>query len=576
MAGMRGLWMQMAASTGRLRVNKRTELWKRSRAIHSSSFWLQRSSTADATDVDDEQIISALVVNRPGTLAQIADVFGYAQQNISGLSVRSTVVPELSRVTITCRLRESDVAAVQKRLRALVCVTFFHITTLRSCIDNNELLLRSHALVHVSLASHQSVASLQRVLEDFDVEIVFGDDNAVIPEDGLHMAEAEEQLHVEALHATASKPSRKTRTLFLHLTAEPSQIDAFVAALKHQEYHIDELQMCGPLFLDMAQSTLDTAMETSFSRSVVQEVERFLDDHEVEDDVRTTHRRSVPPKYKIEGLDDMEDEDEVLMRRPPTTFQLHCNANGHFTTERLQLHARIAHQLYESTPQNIVTPKFVLLIGVPGAGKSTILSHLDTTQQLKISDFVNFDVDDIIALLPEFYHAMLNIGLGNTSPVSTNATRKMTRLPGPQQRYQMCRDEARFILKKNLHSAIMCRRNIILHGTGKSFSHYANLIDQVKAAGFDAHVVCLDVPLELAYDRVDKRSAGYGRDVPRLLIDFTASLITRNFRRLAGRVPNAHLFASDALPPRLVWSKQHAQVVQTDINDPIQQKYELE
>ncbi|CAI5745997.1 unnamed protein product [Peronospora destructor] len=68
----------------------------------------------------EERVILALVVNRPGTLAQLAKVFAYANQSITGLCVRSTVGPELSRVTITCFLQDQELPALKKRLRALV------------------------------------------------------------------------------------------------------------------------------------------------------------------------------------------------------------------------------------------------------------------------------------------------------------------------------------------------------------------------------------------------------------------------------------------------------------------------
>lgn len=521
------------------------------------------SAIASQSDLDEERIISALVVNRPGTLAQIADIFGYAEQNISGVSVRSTVVPELSRVTITCRLKERDLAAVQKRLRALVCITFFHITTVRSCIENNELLLRSHALMLARLPHGHCSDRVTAVLGKYQAEIVFDEDGAVIPDDGLSTQKTDDFNFEDALEEMT--PSSD---VFIHIANEPTAIEEFVIAMQAEGVHIQELQTCGPLFLDTSQSTLDTDMETSFTRRVSQEIEEQLHRHSHEG------RADIDelPKFRIEGLDDQDDGPQP--KAPVSTFQLHANESGHFTSERLKLHARIAHQLYEATPQNIPSPKFVLLIGVPGAGKSTILSHLDTTGQLKLSEFVNFDVDDVIAMLPEFYHAMLNIGLGNAEPSDDDPTRRRP-IPAPQMRYQMCRDEARFILQKNLHSAIMCRRNIILHGTGKSYTTYTSFIDQVKSAGFDVHVVCLDTPLEVAYERVEKRSNGYGRDVPKLLIDFTASLITRNFRRLAARVPNAHLFASDVIPPRLVWSKQEDNVVRSDRRDAVQQKYQL-
>lgn len=520
-----------------------------------------------------------------GTLAQIADVFGYADQNITGLCVRSTVVPELSRVTITCRMHKRELVSLHKRLRALVSVTFFHITSMGSCMRNNELLLRSQALVLVE-RDESRYEKLLELLDKYGAEIVTGQESAVIPEDGLSIPDTEDINYDKAVEE--SKAETKTvssddggdpitsdaEPLFLHVAHEPVQIDAFTAELRAAGFNILELQSCGPLFLDTSQSTLDIESKKSFTREVASEVEKLVSIPEISDyQLPMNVKDSDDLLDKVSHNFDAEimDTDHLQQIPPTSTFKLHTNEQGYFSNERLRLHARIAHQLYELAPQDLGVPRFVLLIGIPGAGKSTILSHLELIGQLKLGDYVNFDVDDVIALLPEFYHAMLNIGLGNEPSPDTPTSH----LPNPQVRYQMCRDEARFILKKNLHSALMCRKNIILHGSGKSFTSYANLIDQAKAAGFDTHVVCLDIPVEVAYERVEKRSNGYGRDVPQSLVDFTSSLITRNFRRLASRVPNAHLFDSTIIPPRLVWSKQKDEVAVHDPHDPIQQRYKL-
>uniref|UniRef100_K3X5H8 ACT domain-containing protein n=1 Tax=Globisporangium ultimum (strain ATCC 200006 / CBS 805.95 / DAOM BR144) TaxID=431595 RepID=K3X5H8_GLOUD len=534
-------------------------------------------SSAKATNeaADDERIISALVVNRPGTLAQIADVFGYADQNITGLCVRSTVVPELSRVTITCRMREQELVGLQKRLRALVSVTFFHITSMASCVQNNEFLLRSQVLIRI-MRDDVKHDQLMALLERYTAEIVFGQDSSVIPEEGLSMPDTEDINYDKAVKSEMQQRQHTHNDdgygeIFLHLAHDPAEINAFVAELRELGFTILELQNCGPLFLDTSQSTLDTESSTSFTREVATEVEKLVTIPEIfayqlpQNIKDTDNLDESAHNYEAEIMDA-----DYLQQIPlMSTFKLHTNEQGYFSNERLGLHARIAHQLYEMAPQDISVPRFVLLIGIPGAGKSTILGHLELIGQLQLGDFVNFDVDDVIALLPEFYHAMLNIGLGNES------TTKRNNIPGPQVRYQMCRDEARFILKKNLYSAIMSRKNIILHGSGKSFTSYTNIIDQVKSAGFDTHVVCLDIPVEVAYERVEKRSNGYGRNVPHSLVDFTSSLITRNFRRLATRVPNAHLFDSNEIPPRLVWSKQRSEVVVEDPDDPVQQRYQL-
>ncbi|CAI5725403.1 unnamed protein product [Peronospora destructor] len=401
-----------------------------------------------------------------------------------------------------------------------------------------------------------------------------------------------------------SYSSAASVTQFLTLVDEPHRLIQFVDALKERGFQIFETQMCGPVFLDASHSTLDPKNSYSFRRKVALEVEKlFLISTDNETTTAKTEREiqggkahvskgtasvlQQVKKDKDSGVTSFKanplDADGMTSSMSPTsTFQLHRNERGCFTSNRLRLHARIAQQLYSCVPQDIAAPKFVLLLGIPGSGKSTMLSHLDLMGQLTLQDFVNFDVDDVIALLPEFYHAMLNVGLGNDpesrivtdlehAGMSSKAPVKL--LPRPQTRYQLCRDEACFILKKNLDGAIMSRKNIILHGSGKSFTSYALTLDQVEAAGFDVHVVCLDIPITEAYKRVDKRCIGFGRDVPRLVIERASSLITRNFRRLASRVPNAHLFDSIGIPPRLVWSKQRLEIVTEHPDDDVQRKY---
>ncbi|KAL4146084.1 hypothetical protein PRNP1_011957 [Phytophthora ramorum] len=572
---------------------------------HCSSS-IKNTASSKPNDGLEERIISALVVNRPGTLAQIADVFGYADQNITGLCVRSTVVPELSRVTISCFLRDRELPALKKRLRALVAVTFFHLTTVNFCVANEQLLLRSQLLLQIRRDSRRQ-PQLLRVLHEFDADLVVPHDEQDAASDDPLVAMDDE--HFDGDEVPHSHSSAASATQFLTLADEPDKIIQFLGALTEAGFQIVETQTCGPVFLDTSHSTLDPESIDSFRRKVASEVENLL---VVPTDNESTTADPAKVTSEIQGGSDHVSEGtasvlrqmnknanpsamssevdpldaDVMTPLPPTsTFQLHTNDQGYFSSKRLRLHARIAQQLYSSAPQDLTVPKFVLLLGIPGSGKSTMLSHLDLMGQLTLQDFVNFDVDDVIALLPEFYHAMLNVGLGNepesrsvTDPEAGKVTSKLRAklLPGPQTRYQLCRDEARFILKKNLHSAIMSRKNIILHGSGKSFTSYARTIDQVKAAGFDVHVVCLDIPIVEAYKRVDKRSSGYGRDVPRSVIDEASSLITRNFRRLASRVPNAHLFDSAGIPPRLVWSKQRSEVVTEHPKDNVQRKYGIE
>ncbi|GLE05335.1 hypothetical protein PINS_up014348 [Pythium insidiosum] len=178
----------------------------------------------------------------------------------------TSVVPELTRVTITCRLRERDVAPLKKRLRALVSVTFFHITTMRSCVENNELLLRSHALLQIARPTTAALEpALQALVDAFGAERVYPDDElTVIPDDGLSLESTEEIRQHETETAAARDASQ-----FLHLIDEPARIDAFIAGVRALGVPLLELQRCGsPLFLDTSQSTLDPEMKTGFSRRI--------------------------------------------------------------------------------------------------------------------------------------------------------------------------------------------------------------------------------------------------------------------------------------------------------------------
>lgn len=308
----------------------------------------------------------------------------------------------------------------------------------------------------------------------------------------------------------------------IHVMTNPRDLEEFIAKIR--SFSVIELQRSSPVFVETIRSTLNPNR------------------HGV-----TSH--SVPPDVYASIC---------------TTEQLHTDLKGKYSDERLKLHARIAHQLYSAGPENLSNPKLVLLLGVPGSGKSTILRQLD----MDLSLFLNFDVDECLALLPEYYHAMLNVGLGNDTYVYED-------LPNPHVRYRMCQDEARFILKKNRDLAIMRRKNVILHGSGRSYENYSNLIRQAKSSGYETHLVGVDISAEIAEQRVKKRSGQFGRDVPIDIIHSAAESMTKHFPRLTRQVDHAHLFDSTIRPPKLIWSRQKGQVKQSLVEHPVQRKFGL-
>jgi acetolactate synthase-1/3 small subunit len=67
-------------------------------------------------------VISALVMNEPGVLANVAGMFAARGFNIDSLVVGRTENPELSRMTIVCVADDNTIEQVRKQLAKLVPV----------------------------------------------------------------------------------------------------------------------------------------------------------------------------------------------------------------------------------------------------------------------------------------------------------------------------------------------------------------------------------------------------------------------------------------------------------------------
>ncbi|KAF1773953.1 hypothetical protein GQ600_2493 [Phytophthora cactorum] len=506
-----------------------------------------------------------------GTLAQIADVFGYADQNITGLCVRSTVVPELSRVTISCFLRDRELPALKKRLRALVAVTFFHLTTVNFCVANEQLLLRSQLLLQIRRDPRRQ-RQLLRVLHEFSAELIVPhDEQDAESDDPLVAMDDDEDFDEDGVPFSHS--SAASATQFLTLADEPDKLIKFMGALTEEGFQILETQTCGPVFLDTSHSTLDPESTYSFRREVASEVENLL---VVPTDNEATTADPVKTDSELQGGSAHVSDGTASALR-----QLNKNADPTvMNSEADPLDADVLSP-FRQHPHFSCIQTIRAISHRIDCGKSTMLSHLDLMGQLTLQEFVNFDVDDVIALLPEFYHAMLNVGLGNepesrsvTDPEAAEVSRSLSEalawstdtLPALPRRGTLHSQEESPQCNHVAQEYYSPRQRQELHQLRPDRR-------SSEGAGFDVQVICLDIPLTEAYKRVDKRSSGYGRDVPRSVIDTASSLITRNFRRLANRVPNAHLFDSTALPPRLVWSKQRSEIVTDHPDDNVQRKY---
>ncbi len=330
--------------------------------------------------------------------------------------------------------------------------------------------------------------------------------------------------------------SAEDHTILFHIVNTPSALNSFLHTLKTTlNVDILECQTSGPSFLDI------------YARSTLQ--------------------AKQPP---------LPSSRDITLKKVDAS----SSSSHNFSKERQALHARIATQLYfdPHVPTDLLKPKFILLLGIPGAGKTSMLTHLDASERIVLQDFVNFDIDDIIALLPEFYQAMLNIGLGNFSQITTSSCGKHD-LEEAHARYNQCQDEAKFILNTNLEVAMERHMNIILHGSGRSVEKYLALFKQLQSrerCRYETHLMCVDVPLPTALHRVDTRSkGGFGRHVPHAFVEVAHDRVVPHFRRLMPLVPHAHLFDGTESPPRLIWSKQSHEVVHQDKSHAVHVKFQL-
>ena len=71
-------------------------------------------------------VISALVMNEPGVLANVAGMFAARGFNIDSLVVGRTENPDLSRMTIVCTADDNTIEQVRKQLAKLVPVVSVH------------------------------------------------------------------------------------------------------------------------------------------------------------------------------------------------------------------------------------------------------------------------------------------------------------------------------------------------------------------------------------------------------------------------------------------------------------------
>src|SRR5262245_1375976 len=90
-------------------------------------------------------VLSALVQNQPGVLAQISGMLASRNFNIDSLAVGETEVPDLSRMTFVVHGDDAELEQVRKQLDKVVTVVKVQDISSEDYVERDLMLIKVHA-----------------------------------------------------------------------------------------------------------------------------------------------------------------------------------------------------------------------------------------------------------------------------------------------------------------------------------------------------------------------------------------------------------------------------------------------
>ncbi|CAI5733424.1 unnamed protein product [Peronospora destructor] len=130
-----------------------------------------RRSLAPLAHQSQRHVIAALVVNQPGCLAEIANLFAARGYNIDSLVVGRTEVEELSRMTVVVNGTAQSVINMKKQLEDVVFVAVVNILSSGKNVEKNYV-ERDLMLAKVSTAEVGSRAEVVELANLFDAKVI--------------------------------------------------------------------------------------------------------------------------------------------------------------------------------------------------------------------------------------------------------------------------------------------------------------------------------------------------------------------------------------------------------------------
>jgi predicted ABC-type ATPase len=199
--------------------------------------------------------------------------------------------------------------------------------------------------------------------------------------------------------------------------------------------------------------------------------------------------------------------------------------------QRQPLHSAITATTLAGVPAQQAHPQAIVLMGGPGAGKT---STLTSVLGANVARFVRVGPDDVKEHLPEYREA-----------VSARA----------QNAANLAHAESAQLAANILETSIQSRRNLIYDGTGQVKSTYLTMILDLKARGYSVKLVMVHTKVDEAVKRTASRGAETGRFVPEKTVRDIHRAVPKNFAELAAEADEAELYDNSGRAPRRIWSK---------------------
>ena len=201
------------------------------------------SSTAPARESYNtgriRHVLSALVQNQPGVLAQVSGMFASRGFNIDSLAVGETEAPRLSRITVVVKGDDRHLEQVRKQLEKLIPVVKVHDISREDYVERDLMLIK----LKVPAAERPEIQSLVQIFRGRIVD--------VSPEE-----------------------------LMIEISGQEKKIEAFIEAVR--SYEILELARTGRIALVRGAQRQDEGPEEAPAQSVA----------EIDDDQPSVHGHS--------------------------------------------------------------------------------------------------------------------------------------------------------------------------------------------------------------------------------------------------------------------------------------------